>query len=193
MLFSSSQSQYKKEGVHSFDVAATYALLAGAIILDFVSLIIKLIFSDWTVALVEHSSVYLLRPLLTYLNVTSGILAIKRIISFRKRWCQHLYNYNLIAYSLNRPYAFVVVDKIAEFFALKEYPVRFWYKTQEKLDDSIKVFIFDNLQEKAYTAKETKVATGYILPEANARWSIMIVLSQLNTASVKMSSMTRVS
>lgn len=94
------------------------------------------------------------------MNVTSGTLAIKRIISFRKRWCQHLYNYNLIAYSLNRPYAFVVVDKIAEFFTLKEYPVRFWYKTQEKLDDSIKVFIFDNLQEKAYTAKETKVAKG---------------------------------
>lgn len=75
----------------------------------------------------------------------------------------------------------MVVDKIAEFFALKEYPVRFWYKTQEKLDDSINVFIFDNLQEKAYTAKETKVAKarGYILPEADARWSIMIVLSQL--------------
>lgn len=54
----------------------------------------------------------------------------------------------------------MVVDKIAEFFTLKEYHVRFWYKTQEKLDDSIKVFIFDNLQEKAYTAKEMKVAKG---------------------------------
>lgn len=155
VLFSSSPH---KHGVHPFDLAATYCLLSGAVILDFVSLI-KLIFSDWTVALIEHSSalsVLPIRPLLTHLKVTSGTLAVKRIISFRKRWCERLYQYNLIRYSLSRRYA--LVDKTADLFALKEFFDRFWYKTQVKMDDSFKNFIFDFLQEKASAAKETKIA-----------------------------------
>ncbi|KAL2476155.1 Protein of unknown function (DUF594) [Abeliophyllum distichum] len=136
MLFQS----HHKPNMHRFDIAITYSLLIGAIILDLVALI-KLIFSDWTIALLKLPKALL------------PIYTIHKSISFQDRWSKSMAQHNLISYCLKRRFKWL--DRVVDYIGLKEIFEELMYKEFLSVEEELEDFIFDELTEKAEEAKDT--------------------------------------
>ncbi|XP_022877592.1 uncharacterized protein LOC111395704 [Olea europaea var. sylvestris] len=132
------QSHHKPH-IHPFDIAITYSLLIGAIILDIVALI-KLILSDWTLALLKLKKV--LRPIYT----------IGKYISFRRRWSESMGQHNLISFCLKR--RFKLLDEVVEYVGLKEIFEFMMHRDFISVENDLKDFIFNQLKAKADEAKD---------------------------------------
>lgn len=168
VIFASSH-QKQKPHIDPFDKATTYLLLVGAVILDFVALL-KLIFSDWSIALMKHSKrLSRIRPFLWKLNIPSFVLAVQKRISLPKRWSNHIYQHNLISYCLKKRWK--LGDEIAEFFGVKELVHKLLYPTKQNLDEGLKEFIFNELEKKAKKGEEAKFAKD--IYSARGDWTIL--------------------
>lgn len=159
-------SDHTKSKIHRLDIAITYVLLVGAVILDLVSLV-QLIFSGWTVALLlshPNNKAYSIcssriQPLLRVLKVKSGALAIiSRMVLFRKRWSGCLHQRSMINYCLQKRYE--LVEKTAERFQMKEILDVFMYRTEQKVDAGLREFIFKELKAKATISSNAQQPTS---------------------------------
>ncbi|KAI5641425.1 hypothetical protein M9H77_00113 [Catharanthus roseus] len=139
VIFASSH-QKQKPHIDPFDKATTYLLLV-------------LIFSDWSIALMKHSKrLSRIRPFLWKLNIPSFVLAVQKRISLPKRWSNHIYQHNLISYCLKKRWK--LGDEIAEFFGVKELVHKLLYPTKQNLDEGLKEFIFnDKFAKDIYSAR----------------------------------------
>lgn len=125
----------KKANIHTIDIAITYALLVGAIVLDFIGLV-KVIFSDWMVATTETST-----------GLTKFMNAIRKWISFDSRWSGKIYQHNLISYVSRKRFGLLgcVVDKLGLSSTLEE----ILYKHHTPLGEGLKNTIFEGLKKSA--------------------------------------------
>ena len=120
-----------KQGFGEFEIALTYALLIGAIILDSISAI-KVILSEWTfIVLKKRCTKY-----------------VPEFISKRKRWSRVVFQYNMIDYCLNeRPWAHKLAGYIHASDLLDKIKVMY-FSTSYKITDELQKFIFDDLKRK---------------------------------------------
>ncbi|KAK6132616.1 hypothetical protein DH2020_033646 [Rehmannia glutinosa] len=128
MLFKSHEKLY------FVDLPITYALLVGAMILEFVALI-KILFSDWTIVRLKHS---------TFLNV---IHSIHTRVSDQARWSESISQHNLISYCLKKRFKWLV--SITDHFGLKSTLDELRHKSHMHADEGIKNFIFYELKGTA--------------------------------------------
>ncbi|KAK6154302.1 hypothetical protein DH2020_008550 [Rehmannia glutinosa] len=128
MLFKSHEKLY------FVDLPITYALLVGAMILEFVALI-KILFSDWTIVRLKHS---------TFLNV---IHSIHKRVSNQARWSESISQHNLISYCLKKRFKWLV--SITDHFGLKSTLDELRHKSHMHADEGIKNFIFYELKGTA--------------------------------------------
>ncbi|KAL3503291.1 hypothetical protein ACH5RR_037740 [Cinchona calisaya] len=140
---------HKPPHIPQFDIAITYGLLVGAIFLDLIA-IVKLIFSDWTIVLLDHLKSLSSLSNFEHLNVASIILTIQRRISFGSRWSETVYQHSLISYSLRKG--------LPSFFGLERILDEIKYKRTEKVDEDLMKFIFDKVKNKASTTEFAKDA-----------------------------------
>ncbi|XP_059661572.1 uncharacterized protein LOC132307742 [Cornus florida] len=138
-------SIHKDHQIHRIDVAVTYTLLIGAIGLDLLALF-KLIFSDWTIVKLNNS------------KAKSTVSSIRDRVSFdnRWRWSKSVSQHSLIRYCLNERFKWL--DKVTDFFGLKEFFDEMQYKETKPVEENLKEFIFSELRAKALRAKDSKTA-----------------------------------
>ncbi|KAF5204910.1 putative Transmembrane protein, partial [Thalictrum thalictroides] len=134
---------YKKK--HDFDTNVTYLLLFGAVILDFIGHF-RLIFSDWSIALVKSS------------NVKSMLYTTLTKIPFliTSRWSESVSQFNLIAFCLSRRPK--PVDRFIDCLGLTDFLNEIQYKYSEPLTSLLKEFLFNELKAKSKVAKDAKAA-----------------------------------
>ncbi|KAL3506161.1 hypothetical protein ACH5RR_031543 [Cinchona calisaya] len=131
--------------IDPFDVILTYILLLGAFFLDSLAWG-KLIFSDWTIVLIENSNA---RGKLSF-----GKKAVLEKFSLGKlsyRWSNAIGQHNLISLCLNQRWKWI--DKIAGTIGLKEFLDEIQYKKNIAIEDNITEIIFKDLKLKALNAK----------------------------------------
>lgn len=141
--------------INCFDVTVTYILLCGAVGLDLVGLI-KLIFSDWTVVVLKN------------LRVKSIVSAVRKKLSFDRRWSDTISQHNLINFCLNQPWRWL--DIAAETIGFKDVLSEMKYKRDLAIQDDLKIFIFDELKAKASKAKTNNVAKQ--IYSARGEWAL---------------------
>ncbi|CAA2982889.1 Hypothetical predicted protein [Olea europaea subsp. europaea] len=144
------QSHHKPH-IHPFDIAITYSLLIGAIILDIVALI-KLVLSDWTLALLQLQKSL---PLLKVKEVLWPVYTIGKYISFRRRWSESMGQHNLISFclvSLER--RLKLLDEVVDYVGLKEIFEFMTHRDFISVGNDLKEFIFNELKAKADEAKD---------------------------------------
>ncbi|KAI3466169.1 hypothetical protein Pfo_022832 [Paulownia fortunei] len=141
--FQSNGGRAEFHGLRILDIPITCALLVGAIILHFVSLI-KILFSDWTIALLKHSK---------FLEV---IYSIHKMTSHQARWSESISQHNLVSYCLKK--RFVWLDSTIDHFGLKSTFEEICYKYNRHVNEGLKECIFNELKEKAEKAQGTRAA-----------------------------------
>ncbi|XP_027074653.2 uncharacterized protein [Coffea arabica] len=149
-------ASHHKLKINHFDVAVTYILLLGAVVLDFVAFV-KLVFSDWTIVLVKN------------LTVKSMVHAVLKKLSFAKRWSNSISQHNLINFCLHQRWRWL--DIAAETTGLKEVLDEMKYKENIIIQEDLKIFIFNELKVKASKAKTTKVAKEVY--SARGDWALL--------------------
>ena len=139
--------------MHPFDVYVTYALLIGAICLDSIA-VIKLIFSDWTIVLLRY------RRAKEFLLKTRKRLTIYRIGSwsktFGRRWSNSMSQHSLVRYCLKERFKWI--DVTVDWLGLRDILDEIQYKDHIDVPDDLKIFICEELKEKAKKAKNSKTA-----------------------------------
>ena len=139
--------------MHPFDVYVTYALLIGAICLDSIA-VIKLIFSDWTIVLLRY------RRAKEFLLKTRKRLTIYRIGSWSKtfggRWSNSMSQHSLVRYCLKERFKWI--DVTVDWLGLRDILDEIQYKDHIDVPDDLKIFICEELKEKAKKAKNSKTA-----------------------------------
>ncbi|XP_073135853.1 uncharacterized protein [Henckelia pumila] len=150
------------------DVALSYTLLIGAIVLDVIAFI-KLITSDWLTAALKRLPDVDLDDQVDYED-SSKLGSIWQstvghfLHSLRRHWSESVSCFNLIFYCLNPRARYK--EKIINFFMLTALLDRRKYLRQERFTKDLRKHIFDELQRKAqmaddlYTAKEISAAKG---------------------------------
>ncbi|KAL7186395.1 hypothetical protein ACSBR2_028191 [Camellia fascicularis] len=150
-----------------FDIAVTYTLLVGAVVLDLIGHV-KLIFSDWTVAKLNNS------VKLKGSKAIELVYAIQKRLSFHKKWrlSKSISQYGLINYCLNERFEWI--DMAADCIGLKDFLDEMRYKEYESAEKvrELKIFIFQQLKGKALKAEDSKIAKE--ICSARGNW----VLSQ---------------
>ncbi|PIA57890.1 hypothetical protein AQUCO_00500066v1 [Aquilegia coerulea] len=136
---------YKKEGLQYFDIAVTYLLLFGAMILDSVALFM-LICSDWTIALVKNPTL----KSIIYRTLT------KVSFSNASRWSGSVSQLNLIAFCLSRRPK--PVDRFLDYWGLKDFLNETQYKYSRSVTPLLKEYIFSELKAKSEVAKDANTA-----------------------------------
>ncbi|PON46643.1 hypothetical protein TorRG33x02_325430, partial [Trema orientale] len=130
-----------KHGFGRFEIALTYALLIGAIVLDTISAI-RVIVSDWS--FVDPKNRWT-----KYVPAT---------ILKRNRWSRFVYQYNMIDYCLNEhPW----VDKLAGYIHASDLLVKMkvmLFSTSSEVDGDLQKFIFDDLRKKSGDATTLREA-----------------------------------
>ncbi|KAL7216894.1 hypothetical protein ACSBR1_028754 [Camellia fascicularis] len=160
-------ASFHKHGFHQFDIAVTYTLLVGAVVLDLIGHV-KLIFSDWTVAKLNNS------VKLKGSKAIELVYAIQKRLSFHKKWrlSKSISQYGLINYCLNERFEWI--DMAADCIGLKDFLDEMRYKEYESAEKvrELKKFIFQQLKGKALKAEDSKIAKE--ICSARGNW----VLSQ---------------
>ncbi|KAL7186397.1 hypothetical protein ACSBR2_028193 [Camellia fascicularis] len=159
-------ASFHKRGFHQFDIAVTYTLLVGAVVLDLIAHV-KLIFSDWTV--VKLNSI---KPKCSKAAIKI-VYAIREGLSFDKkwRWSKSVSRHSLINYCLNERVKWI--DKAVDRIGLKEFLDELRYKERKSVEeDKLREIIFEQLKGKAVKAEDSKIAKEIF--SARGNW----VLSQ---------------
>ncbi|KAL5543391.1 hypothetical protein UlMin_007175 [Ulmus minor] len=132
------------------EIALTFTLLVGAIVLDVIS-IIKLIFSEWTLLDAQMENQYEWRK--KYITAT---------ILKKKRWSRKVFQYNMINYCLDQERQFsLFLYKIAGYVratAIVEQLSNMWFSSSKPVRYPLKKFIFEELKEKSNDAGNLKEA-----------------------------------
>ncbi|CDP21917.1 unnamed protein product [Coffea canephora] len=136
-------ASHHKPDINHFDVATTYILLSGAVLLDFVAFT-KLIFSDWTIVKLKN------------LTVKTTVYAVREKLSCSKRWSNTLWQCNLINFCVNQRWRWL--DIAAETVGIKDVLDEMYYKEDIVIPEDLKDFIFIEFKVKATKAKTTNVA-----------------------------------
>nr|XP_027118700.1 uncharacterized protein LOC113735938 [Coffea arabica] len=136
-------ASHHKPDINHFDVATTYILLSGAVLLDFVAFT-KLIFSDWTIVKLKN------------LTVKTTVYAVREKLSCSKRWSNTLWQCNLINFCVNQRWRWL--DIAAETVGIKDVLDEMYYKEDVVIPEDLKDFIFIEFKVKATKAKTTNVA-----------------------------------
>ncbi|XP_024022035.1 uncharacterized protein LOC21386747 [Morus notabilis] len=119
------------------EIALTYSLLVGAIVLEFVS-IIKLIFSDWT----------LISP---WGGDTRWKKFVKDIILKRRRWAESVSQYNMISYCIDE-HNIRLVYKLSGYVnatAIVDTLKVIWHSSSKNVHKNLHKFIFNELKDKS--------------------------------------------
>ncbi|KAM1108458.1 hypothetical protein PS2_005081 [Malus domestica] len=143
MLFASAEKdEFKKHEFGKFDIVLTYALLVGAIVLDTLSVLLKLIFSDWTIIA--------LRNIWSQCYIPAWILK-------RRRWSGSVSQYNMIRNCLDeRPeWVFAIGACVRVRGILDKIKVSF-FSSSEEFTDELKGFVFKQLRIKSLEANNRR-------------------------------------
>ena len=147
-------SSHHKHKIHKFDIGVTYALLIGAISLDVIA-IVKLIFSDWTIVLLKNSTakrwIYYAREKLFFYKLWEPSKSF-----FDRRWSNSISQHGLIRYCLRERFKWF--DKLADICGLKDLLDEIQYKKTVTVKQTLKKFIFEELEEKATKAEQSRIA-----------------------------------
>ncbi|KAL5540742.1 hypothetical protein UlMin_044065 [Ulmus minor] len=132
------------------EIALTFTLLVGAIVLDVIS-IIKLIFSEWTLLDAQIENQYEWRR--KYITAT---------ILKKQRWSGKVFQYDMINYCLDQERQFsLILYKVAGYVratAIVEQLRNMWFSSSKPVEDPLKKFIFEELKEKSNDAENLKEA-----------------------------------
>ncbi|KAL4602399.1 hypothetical protein ACB092_10G050700 [Castanea dentata] len=160
-----------------FDINVTYALLGGAICLDFIALIM-LIFSDWTMAAISNNK----KGAGILVSIAETYLKFKKMSWFKdpkykgeevlgtciliRRWSESMSSFNLIKYCLRlRPYPLKnnfslinlpYIDKVIDYLGARELVIERRYVSSQRLPRKLWNFIFDELNRKSADAEDTE-------------------------------------
>lgn len=128
----------EKQSYKGVDVAITYILLLGAIILEMYAVVV-LLSSDWTaLRLNKHKN----RVLELFYTAFSSIPLVKN-----KRWSNKLGQYNLITFCLKaKPAKCIFLKKDLFIYRLLE---KYRYQDSEDVSEELKNLIFTQLQQKS--------------------------------------------
>ncbi|XP_019173633.1 PREDICTED: uncharacterized protein LOC109169237 isoform X2 [Ipomoea nil] len=164
-----------KSTIHARDTSVTYILLGGAVLLDSIAMV-KLVFSEWTVAIMKDAQEEYERlkqwpdeedrrdPLgmFKYVKKRIGgwVLCMKRneriirIVNFiknrisrKQRWSETMNQYSLLNHSLNSRWEWV--DKILDYFGLIERIDSFQYTKLEPVETSLRKMVFEHIKNEA--------------------------------------------
>ncbi|KAK4580635.1 hypothetical protein RGQ29_024327 [Quercus rubra] len=155
-----------------FDVNVTYALLVGAICLDFIALLM-LISSYWTMAAINNNkrTGKLVLIAQKYLNMKkiswfedpeNKEKVLGTFILFR-RWSESVSCFNLVSYCLRlRPYPvecclpfiYKVIDKVTDYLGAREFINEWWYVSSRRLPRKLWEFVFAELHGKSEDAED---------------------------------------
>nr|XP_027120763.1 uncharacterized protein LOC113737786 isoform X2 [Coffea arabica] len=149
-------ASHHKPNINHFDVATTYILLSGAVLLDFAAFT-KLIFSDWTIVKLKN------------LTVKSIVYAVREKLSCSKRWSNTIWQCNLINFCMNQRWRWL--DIAAETVGIKDVLDEMYYKEDIVIPEDLKDFIFNELKVKATKAKTTNVAKE--IYSARGDWALL--------------------
>ncbi|XP_043720705.1 uncharacterized protein LOC122668174 [Telopea speciosissima] len=149
---------FYKQQHHQFkhkDIVVSYILLAGALVIEFVS-IGMLIFSDWTVVMLQEAKsksksklkLKLKWKLAEWLEkpVFQIISAVRRFS--KHRWSNQMGQYSLLSYIVYQP-KHLKLDKFQDILGLKEMCNEYSYIKYKPVTDDLKELIFGNLKEKS--------------------------------------------
>ncbi|XP_039158758.1 uncharacterized protein LOC120288711 [Eucalyptus grandis] len=140
-----------KHGFHEYDIRITYALLHGAIGLEFVALSM-LICSDWTIAFLGRYEEYRIGKtvieFLVKLKSKSSSMPI-----FYSRWSKSIFQYNLIDSQLRRLPKWI--EKPLHHISLKEFFNDLKSGRQEPYTDELGKLIFDVLIQMSYAVGDS--------------------------------------
>ncbi|KAM4091898.1 hypothetical protein ACJW30_09G171300 [Castanea mollissima] len=154
-----------------FDVNVTYALLIGAICLDFIALLM-LISSYWTMAAIN-------------INKRTDILVLiaQKYLNMKKIswWSESVSSFNLVSYCLRLrpypleensnlfkkgcrylgpifecclPYIYKVIGKVTDYLGAREFINEWWYVSSRRLPRKLWEFVFAELRGKSEDAKD---------------------------------------
>ncbi|KAL5543372.1 hypothetical protein UlMin_007156 [Ulmus minor] len=131
------------------EIALTFTLLVGAIVLDVIS-IINLIFSEWTLLDIPGKQ-----------NNWREKYITTRILK-KKRWSEKVYQYNMIDYCLDTEGRInKILSKIAHFLhatAILEQLRNMRFSSSKPVKEPLKEFIFEELKDKSNDAGNLKEA-----------------------------------
>ncbi|KAK9269150.1 hypothetical protein L1049_000919 [Liquidambar formosana] len=163
--------------IHEVDIYITYTLIIGAIGLDLFG-IIKLIFSDWTIAKLENFKSKVVLGLMLFIRKTISL-------DGKHRWSNSLSQHSLISYCLKEQFKWI--EKLVDHFGAMDFLDEILYKNSVHVEsdndlkvlkwikkavkcifrakeaetvngDRLKKFIFEELRDKALKAKTSKDA-----------------------------------
>ncbi|KAL7249482.1 hypothetical protein ACSBR1_011641 [Camellia fascicularis] len=164
-------ASHHKQHLHRLDIAVTYTLLIGALGLDLVAFV-KLIFSDWTIALLKDS------------KMMSTVYAIREKLALvrRPRWSNSVSRHSFIKYCAEEPYLNWFDDKPAIILGLNDLLAGMQYIEKTKPTNELMEFIFNELKDKALKAEDPKVAKemcsergGWVLLQSSISFMSRIV------------------
>nr|XP_048335495.1 uncharacterized protein LOC107422203 [Ziziphus jujuba var. spinosa] len=125
-----------------FDTVLTYSLLSGAMAQDMIS-VFKLIFSDWTLIILNSS----LRK------------CVPSIILKKSRWSGSVSQYNIINYCLDeRPKCLYTLGGYLYCKGILENVKIWWCQSSKTVDTKLKLFIFNELRVKSRAANNLSAA-----------------------------------
>ncbi|XP_048447297.1 uncharacterized protein LOC125480456 [Pyrus x bretschneideri] len=138
------KDEFEKHEYGKFDIVLTFALLGVAIVLDILSVLLKLIFSDWTIIA--------LRNIWSQRYIPSWILK-------RRRWSGSVSQYNMIRNCLDeRPeWVFTIGGYVGVRGILDKIKVSL-FSSSEKFTDELKGFMFKQLRLKSLEANNRRTA-----------------------------------
>ncbi|KAL5543491.1 hypothetical protein UlMin_007275 [Ulmus minor] len=135
----------EKHGFGKFETGLTYALLVGAMVLDSISLVKLIAFSDWTLIVLKES---------WRKHIPKWILE-------RKRWSRLVFQYDMISYCLDKRWRIPLLYKLAGLLHARGFLDKIkimWYSSSENVTEDLEKFIFEELTRKSRDAGNLKDA-----------------------------------
>lgn len=142
-------------------VYITYALFTGALAIDSFSLAL-LVFSDWTIILVDPSGDRIWRW------IQGGILRLRPVD--RCRWSNMISQYNLLGFCLKDRRCPSFIKKIVDKLGLKMMADCYWYTVHVSMTSDLQKFIFDELKKRS---KEAQNLSNYkLFTDCKGEWAL---------------------
>ncbi|KAG1347205.1 1-phosphatidylinositol 4,5-bisphosphate phosphodiesterase beta-1 [Cocos nucifera] len=136
----------KKHGYTDIDIAITYILLGGALVLESYAVGL-LVFSEWAFLKLKDLKQYRLS------NMIFASISFFRPTN-RPRWSDAMAQHNLISFCLEDQPS--TIKSVMDFLSVKEAWDRFHHTTYCHVDEDLKIFIFKEIKEKSSSAEDSK-------------------------------------
>ncbi|KAM1008713.1 hypothetical protein ACFX2A_005221 [Malus domestica] len=158
------KDEFEKDEFGKFDIVLTFLLLGVAIVLDILSVLLKLIFSDWTIIALRNNW--------SQRYIPSWILK-------RRRWSGSVSQYNMIRNCLDeRPeWVFTIGGYVGVRGILDKIKVSF-FSSSEKFTDELKGFVFKQLRIKSLEANNRRTAMEACSQRGD--WALLLTSDYLN-------------